>query len=188
MNLLKSYIIKEEKSPALNHIDQFSKLLRNFLEFSKEKKIAIQDIIENLQLYVSLENKILNRSVQLNIQIAPKIEPEFDEIPAFQIQPFVENSILHGFANDQIIEPQINIKFYHDLNDLCIDITDNGMDRKASSEKSSLVAHIGIATNLTKKRIKLLNDGMDGLTTEDLYHPDGSPAGTKVSLRIKRFL
>ena len=186
MNSLKSLIVKGEKGDALQHIDQFSKLLRNFLDFTKEKTIPIQEIVDNIRLYVVLESKRLYNDIKLEVIINPDIEPEFDEIPAFLIQPFVENSILHGLAYNQIKNPHIIIEFYHKEKWLCIDITDNGVGRKAASEKSDLDIHIGIATNLTRKRIKLLNEGVDGLSIEDLYNTDGTPAGTKVMIRLLR--
>jgi len=185
LNSLKSYIVKGNTSEALHHIDQFSQLLRNFLDFSKEKKVAIQEVIDNLKLFVALESKRMYQPIHFEVNISKDLEPEFDEIPAFIIQPFVENALIHGLPNERVQDPKITLEIYTQDKFLFIDITDNGIGRKAAFENKNIEHHNGIATTLTEKRIKLFNDGISGLEIEDLQHPDGSPAGTKVRIKLK---
>jgi hypothetical protein len=68
-------------------------------------------------------------------------------------------------------------------------VEDNGIGRTASAalNQSRHSGHQSFATGAIQKRIDLLNfERPDAvvLTTEDLFAPDGSPAGTRVTLTL----
>jgi sensor histidine kinase YesM len=104
-------------------------------------------------------------------------------VPAFIIQPFVENAIKHGFSG-QKPDGLIKISLFKSNEILHIAIEDNGIGRTAASEqKKWFKPHQSMGQQLIADRLNLLNDIYDwGLsyTVEDLHYP----TGTKVLLRI----
>ncbi|HLG41115.1 MAG TPA: hypothetical protein VI461_15645, partial [Chitinophagaceae bacterium] len=80
---------------------------------------------------------------------------EIDElvIPSMIIQPFVENSIEHGFAGLNY-QGQVRVFFSKDKNGLLIEVTDNGKGLMTAKENNG---HISRASQIIKDRIYLLN-------------------------------
>src|SRR5690606_21867221 len=83
----------------LRYLNQFSRLLRNSLELSRENLVPLEDEVETLEYYLGLQQMRYEDSFDYKIN-----KPEKDEslqilIPPMLIQPFVENAILHGVAN-----------------------------------------------------------------------------------------
>jgi hypothetical protein len=71
---------------------------------------------------------------------------------------------------------------------LKISVTDNGIGRKAAAkQKEKYAKHKSFATQIMRDRINIFNYYNDRKLTfsiEDLYHEDGSPAGTKDILYV----
>jgi hypothetical protein len=66
-------------------------------------------------------------------------------------------------------------------------ITDNGIGRqKAASQKSSFSPHESTAMQVTEQRLRDFNGALHvlPLQIQDLFGPDGSPAGTRIVLSV----
>lgn len=186
MSSLKMLVVKEDKDEAIRHIDQLSKLVRNFLEFTRLKFVSIHEVTENLKIYVNLESARLNHPITFDVVISDEIDARFEEIPALILQPFIENALIHGLSDPSILKPHLTVICNADKDFLYISITDNGIGRHAAGNKYDYKSHNGFAIQNTAERIRILNEGRDGLYIEDLTNDDGSPAGTRVKLKIKR--
>ena len=104
------------------------------------------------------------------------------------LQPFIENSIEHGFRNKKT-KGNIRICFTYENYILLVELEDNGIGREKS--KKILLEqnkdHKSLATIITRERIQVLNKKLKKkivLTIEDLKDEKNKPIGTKVTFEI----
>src|SRR5690606_14680744 len=99
LGALQSYIRIEEKEKALRYLNQFSRLLRNSLELSRESSVSLETEIETLAYYLGLQQMRYEDSFDFEIERLNEEVMQQVLIPPMLIQPFVENAILHGVAH-----------------------------------------------------------------------------------------
>ncbi len=189
LNSIKLYIINQEPKIAAYYLNKFSKLIRKILEASNTKEVTLQEELETMDLYMTIENIRFSNEIDFNIIVDEKINLTAIKVPPLVLQPFLENSLWHGLSskkNDKKITVSI---LKQEVNYIQIIIEDNGIGRKASAkikaEKSINRKSIGI--NLTKDRLtnfvkNLQNDY--AIIYEDLIDKDKNVMGTKVVLHI----
>lgn len=182
LNSIKSYIIKNDKENAADYLTTFSELIRAVLRNSIEKEISLEKELEALRLYLQIENLRLDNKFEFDIIVEDSIDSSQVAFPPLIIQPFVENSIWHGFINKKTQGYlQVNIKKVE--NDLIVIIEDDGIGREASKKieiARSRKRSYGIA--ITQTRLQNIMEHAD-IHIEDLYH-DGHSTGTRVSIRL----
>ena len=127
------FIQKNNVEAADNFLAKFAKLMRLFLESSKNKYISLAEEIKLLNLYLELEKMRFEDKFDYKISIAPNIDVHFRELPSILIQPFVENAINHGIFNKDG-KGQLDIQFTENQQgDLTCLIQDDGVGRKKIS-------------------------------------------------------
>ena len=179
LNSIGDYISKNNIQTADIYLTKFAKLIRMILEHSEQKEIPLADELKALELYIQLEALRMNNKFTYLIKTADDIDVENTLVPPLILQPFVENSIWHGFVNKQdagVLSLQFNVE-----NDMlkCV-VEDNGVGRKASAreikkDKSSL------GLKITQSRIDILNKlkkSNAGIAFHDLS------TGTKVEVSL----
>lgn len=188
LNSIQEYIILKERKLAGKYLGKFADLMRIYLNYSQEKFISLQQEIEALNLYMELEKLRFEDLLSYEIQLDDEIEMN-EQIPSLLIQPYVENALKHGLLHKKE-DRRLIVKMVKESDDFLIcSIIDNGIGRVKSMEinKKRYPDHKSFATKATQNRLNLINYGLKkriGVTTEDLYHPDGKPAGTRVELVI----
>lgn len=199
MNSVQKFILKNEKEKALSFLQSFSELMRNVLDNSAKTKVALDDEINMLQKYVSLEQQRLDYLFDYNIEIDPSLQTDFFEIPGMVIQPYVENAIWHGLMNLQAEtrgngtlnkrKGLLQFAFSRENRYIKCVIEDNGVGRKNATEleklKSPRRKSFGMA--LSQKRLELLrleNIEVPEILIEDLKDTNNEPVGTRVTLYI----
>ncbi|MBL7895257.1 MAG: histidine kinase, partial [Bacteroidia bacterium] len=152
---LQGIAVKENdgKKVALN-LYKFSSLMRQTLESSYNDYVSIDTELEFIQKYIELQQLKENDKFSLETTICNDVETSDTLIPAMLIQPFLENSIEHGFGNIDY-KGKIDLNFEIRNNDLCIVIKDNGAGLNKESQKPN--KHISRAMQITKDRLYLLN-------------------------------
>lgn len=176
LNSIADYINKNDARSADYYLGKFAKLMRGILENSEEKEISLSEELKMLEFYMDLESLRFKNKFNYEVKIADDINPENTLIPPMILQPFVENSILHGLAkkeNDGKIT--IHIDKTEDL--LKCTIEDNGIGRKNPNE--NLNKSYGV--KLTKERIALFDKGQN--SDSGVFYTD-LETGTKVELRL----
>ncbi|PXY41378.1 histidine kinase [Flavobacterium cheongpyeongense] len=155
MNAIQDFIISNDIDNSLLYISEFSKLIRKTLENSSKQKITIDEEIEYLEAYITIENMRFDNLIDFEIEISPEVDTCFTKIPTMLLQPFVENVFVHAF-NESIPSPKLIISFKM-ISETILEckIIDNGMGLKAS-KKNKLHQSKGI--ELTKERLLLLQD------------------------------
>ena len=190
LNSILGFILKGDKKESIRYLSNFSDLLRKILNTSENGSISLEQEISLLKLYLELESLRFNKNFDYSIEVDKKLDIHNLEIPVLLIQPYIENSIIHGLAPKTIGTKKIRIAF-NDSGDFinCI-IEDSGIGRAAAQElkRKKKIYHKSKGMSITQKRIALMNrqnlKGNSLVDIEDLFDSEGEPAGTKVSLRI----
>ena len=101
--------IKDNQEHAANYLLKFSRLLRLILENSLSNYVQIENELELLRKYIELQLLRFPEKFTYTIELEGLEEDELLFIPPMLIQPFVENSIEHGFIGIEK-KGHINIK------------------------------------------------------------------------------
>jgi tetratricopeptide (TPR) repeat protein len=137
-----------------SNLSKFSHIMRETLESTYKEYVTIEQEKDFLNEYLELQKMRFPQKFSYEIKIATSIEADDMFIPSMILQPFVENSIEHGFTS--IDYPgHISISFEKDEKDLQIKITDNGKGLSEVAKEES--EHISRASQIIKDRIYLLN-------------------------------
>lgn len=156
MNSIQHYINTKDTNSANKILTGFAKLIRKNLEICTKSFIGLDEELEYLELYLSLEKKRFGEKFKYNIQVDPAIDKEETMIPSMILQPYIENAIWHGLMPKEDggqLNIHINLK---GETHLLIEIVDDGVGIE-NSLKNKKGQHISKGMSLTKERINLLN-------------------------------
>jgi anti-sigma regulatory factor (Ser/Thr protein kinase) len=136
------------------NLSKFAHIMRETLESTYKEYVTIEQETRFLNEYLELQKIRFPQKFSYEINSAPAVETSETLIPAMILQPFVENSIEHGFAGLHDTG-HISIYFEKEGNALQIKITDNGKGlANIPKEKGE---HISRASQIIRDRIYLLN-------------------------------
>ncbi|WP_245529071.1 histidine kinase [Aequorivita sublithincola] len=181
LSAIKHLMMTFRKDDAIAYLDDFSSLLRGILQNSNLKKITVEEELEILELYLSLEKNRMGKEFEYNIYFSSREELSQFNIPPLLLQPIVENAIWHGLHPSLKFKKNLTIIF-ETSEDLKIIIEDNGIGRKESSKKKKL--HNSMGSTIVQDRLTLynhLNDHSIHLKTTDLEE-DENALGTRITL------
>ncbi len=176
LNNIQSLIATKDEATARLYLSKFSKLMRQILENSRSNEITLENEIETLGNYLSIERFCHDNSFEFNIEVDENLETAFIMIPPMILQPFVENAIVHGVAPLKG-GGQISISFTENHGSLICTITDNGIGRKEAAKRVD-TAHKSTALAVTQQRLAMINPDGESVVIEDLEE------GTKVTVKL----
>jgi LytS/YehU family sensor histidine kinase len=183
---LQKFAVKENNPQAMaSNLSKFSNIMRETLESTYKEYVTIEQEIEFLNEYLEVQKIRFPQAFTYSVTADKQLEVDDALIPAMIIQPFVENSIEHGFA-DIDYPGNINIHFANDKKEVKIEIKDNGKGL-TTSPKENLPAgqagneHISRASQIIKDRIYLLNIK---LKTKAGFSIDNDDTGKGVVVKI----
>jgi len=192
LNSIQSYILSHDTEMAVTYLGKFSQLMRLILTNSGNNYVAFTEELKAITHYLDLEKLRFDNKFDYSITLDPVIDTEFIEIPPMVVQPYIENSIIHGILHKSS-KGKIDIDFkLIDKNILCT-ITDNGVGREKSAqlrEKTGIKRRRPSGMYITKARLEMLNkENMEEFSVKisDLKDTDGKAAGTKVELIIQYY-
>ncbi len=134
-------------------IAKFSKIMRQSLESTFTELDTIENEIAFLTDYMELQKLRSENKFIYNFELDDNTEPNELLIPGMILQPFIENSIEHGFKN-LTYEGQINIEFKLLNKNLIILISDNGQGVKDNEKHKNYPSR---AMQIIRDRLYLLN-------------------------------
>lgn len=156
MNSIQHYINTKDTSSANKILTGFARLIRKNLDICTKSFISIEEEVEYLSLYLTLEKKRFGEKFNYNIHIAPDIDQDETMIPSMILQPYIENAIWHGLMPKEE-GGKISIVIQHqDAAYLLIQIIDDGVgiDNSLLIKKEK---HESKGMSLTQERINLIN-------------------------------
>ena len=186
LNSIQYYINSNEKRAANKYLSLFSSLMRKVMENSRSDYVLLKDDLDALKNYLELELMRFEEGFTYSITIQDEIDTEFVSIPPLLIQPFVENSIIHGFKHLEI-KGHIAIRIALRNNHIVCEIEDNGIGREQSKLRNDQQSeHKSAGLGITQSRIETLTHQKNQehkVIIEDLYN-DGKPSGTRVLITL----
>ena len=190
LNSIQYYMNKEDKFSAHKYLSRFAKLIRMNLDSSMSNLVPVSEEIDRLDLYLQIELMRFEGKFQYSINIAEDIDTESIEIPPMLLQPYVENSILHGILPADKTG-QIDIRIEHGPDQSIIfSIQDNGIGIEESKARKLLKKspHVSRGTSITAQRIQLLG-AMNNINITingpfELRDAKNAVSGTRVELII----
>ncbi len=184
MSVIQSYIYENDTVNSSRFLVNFSRLMRLILENSPKEFIPLETEVEILQKYLETQKLRFGERFTYTIELSENLLPEHVQIPPMIAQPFIENAIEHGQLHT--IEGGFIKVYFEQVGDLLrIEITDNGVGRKASEKRKNSTEHKSMAMDITKARIDNLNQKYrtDGfLLVEDF--DKNLETGTKVLISL----
>ncbi|WEK20792.1 MAG: two-component regulator propeller domain-containing protein [Candidatus Pedobacter colombiensis] len=156
MNSIQHYINTKDTNSANKILTGFAKLIRKNLEICTKSFISLDEELEYLELYLSLEKKRFGEKFKYHIKVNSAIDKEETLIPSMILQPYIENAIWHGLMPKEEggkLDILIDLK---GEDHLVIEIIDDGIgiDNSLKGKKGH---HVSKGMNLTRERINLLN-------------------------------
>lgn len=152
LSALQSFIRFDEKEKSLKYINQFSKLLRSSLELSRQSYVPLNEELETIENYLSLQQMRFEYSFEYEISV-PQTDTASLLVPPMLIQPFVENAIIHGM-NKQAGKGKIRLEINLKENELLVKITDNGNNYGKASKGNE--SHRSLSGTIAKERLEIL--------------------------------
>jgi ligand-binding sensor domain-containing protein/two-component sensor histidine kinase len=191
LNSIQYFINTQDRLSANKYLTNFAQLIRKNLDSatSDNNTITLDEELARIKLYLSLEAMRFKDRFEYNINVHD-VDTESILIPSMIMQPFVENSIIHGILPNEKVKGQINIDISQDNDFLSIVIEDNGIGVNQSMKgKSEIdVDHKSQGMEITSKRIELLqkitqnNISMEG--PYEITDDNGLIKGTRVLIKI----
>lgn len=152
LSALQSFIRFDEKEKSLKYINQFSKLLRSSLELSRQSYVPLNEELETIENYLSLQQMRFEYSFEYEISMS-ETDTASLLIPPMLIQPFVENAIIHGM-NKQTGKGKILLEIILKEQELLVKITDNGNNYGKGPKASE--SHRSLSGTIAKERLEIL--------------------------------
>jgi len=190
LNSIKTLIQEDKKEISVNYLTTFSKLIRTLFINADKKEISLYDEIETCKLYLKLESMRFDAKFSYGVTIDPVLDLRSIQVPALIIQPFIENSIIHGIVpKDSRGHLEVSVLKKDSSIDIIID--DNGIGREASVQNKSLIGlvHQSKGVYLTQSRLaldNLITKRQAALEIFDKKNENGIPAGTRAILTFKQ--
>jgi LytS/YehU family sensor histidine kinase len=190
LNAIQECIITGRIDEAYTYLTKFSRLLRLVLEHSDVGEVTLQEELEVLDVYVSLEKLRFKNDMQYRFELDDSLDPEEILMPPMLIQPHIENAIWHGLRHKEG-EKNLTLLINESIPEyLEVIIQDDGIGRrKAASMKKDRLGgthHHSRGRQLSEDRMDLLRKSypLASMNITDLYTEDGEAIGTKVVLLI----
>lgn len=188
LNSIQMYINLMDKRRANEYLVKLARLMRLFLDASREPFGTVQNEVLILSLYCELEKLRFEDKFEYEIRCDDTISRETLMFPSMLVQPFVENAINHGLMNKGR-NALLVISFVKEADMIICTIDDNGIGREKAMElrQKSGRHNRSWGVSLSEERVQALNK-LNGNNTSieiiDKTDGDGNPAGTRVVITV----
>jgi len=178
LSSIQSLMNKNDLENTNRYLTAFSILLRMTLDERNADLWTLQDELDILDKYISLEQ--LRFSFDYTIKVGERITAVNIPFPSMLLQPVVENAIKHGISGIKDAG-LLTIEVDANKNDLLITVTDNG---KGFDTANIQAANHGI--RLTRERIAFINETTEGQRIE--MKMESGESGTVVSFCFHNYI
>jgi LytS/YehU family sensor histidine kinase len=189
LNSIQHYINVQDRQNANRYLSDFASLIRKNFEAAQQSFIPLEQEIENIKIYLRLEQMRFNERFSYQVLIHDNLDTEDWMIPTMILQPLLENALLHGLM-PSAISGKIIIAVEEVAANLLITITDNGIGLTNSMALKNPGGHKSRGMELIKKRIGALSRFGTKAITIDMSpaFPGEKNPGNKVVLFIPHSL
>ncbi len=185
LNSIQKFVAEENTADAERYLARFGQLLRNTLDYSSNMTISLSQELDLLESYLKLEKLRFKEKLNYTFLIGEGIDTQSLQIPPLLLQPFIENSLLHGILPKQA-GGNVRISIREDgAHRLECAIEDDGVGRQRN--KSNQVGHESKGLAISQQRLRHLSEVYKTacrIEFEDKTDGAGNSLGTKVSIFI----
>ena len=153
LNAINALVQMEESSKAQRMIVQLSQFLRYSLDNNPDMKIALENEIEALMLYLEIEKTRFGERLILDFQIDE--ETKLALVPSLLLQPLIENSIKYAIGQNAaggVIKLRASVQGQR----LVLELSDSGSSKGIAKSKIKSESGRGIGLRNTVDRLKAL--------------------------------
>ncbi len=191
LNAIQSFIASEESERATRYLAKFALLVRNNLNASTNPLISLEEEIQTIHNYLSLEKMRFSKRFEYEVEVQEGLDILNIDIPPLLTLPYVENAVIHGILNSP--HPgRLHVRYGREDGFVFAEIEDNGLgifqtkNLKIRSKQAAI--HKSVGMSISKKRLEIFNGGK--LTQEDLIIQEktdtsGNVTGTLIRLRLR---
>lgn len=191
LNSIQYFINTQDRHSANKYLTNFAQLIRKNLDSATAEgnMITLEEELERLRLYLSLESMRFKDRFDYKINVEG-VDTESIKIPAMIMQPFIENSIIHGILPDTEKKGLIEIDISNKNGQLNIAILDNGIGVNQSMHRKATVDgdHNSKGMEITSKRIELIQKVSENEISlegpKEIVGENGSISGTHVLIKM----
>lgn len=189
LNSIDNLIQQNDSLNAAKYLHRFARLIRDVLEHSRSTEIPFRKDWETIRIYLELEQLRQDGSINLTFEADAELLQGDYRVPPLLIQPFIENAMHHGLLHKMSGEKYLKIVAQVKGEELIYTIEDNGIGRDTAMKIK--LAHSkdrpSLGVQISSERIAFYTSrlGSSSVETIDLYHSDGSAAGTRVIVRLQ---
>ncbi|MBE9480960.1 MAG: histidine kinase, partial [Bacteroidetes bacterium] len=188
LSSIQGFIMEKHPRTASRYLSRFATLVRNILDSSAEELVPLDKEISTIENYLELQKVRYEGKFEYVIEVDETLETETISIPPMLAQPFIENSIEHGFKYKDG-KGNIKVRFGLNGNLIRFEVIDDGIGREKAIEilLKQNKDHRSMATDITRERLAILNKKLKKkITLEiiDLKNKAGLGTGTKVVFEI----
>ncbi|WP_421877929.1 histidine kinase [Marinoscillum sp.] len=174
---INAFIFTGNKYEASEYLTTFSELTRKLLTYSSKEWVTVQEELSIVEQYLEIQ-KLRFPEIEFRIDCEEPLVETL--IPPLLLQPFVENSIVHGFK--ETTGGHIAIELVANGHDMVITISDDGVGLKETKKDSSKAIQIANdRINLLYQDAKKYNIVLEN----NSRHPG---AVVRITLPIKEFI
>lgn len=183
LNSVSDYISRNETTTANYFLSKFAKMMRQVLEHSEKTEITLAEDLHTVETYIQLESLRLRNDLQYEIVIDKDIDPQVTMVPPLIAQPFVENSIWHGFSG-KACSGKISIRVTKTDGMIYYIVEDNGIGRKEAAQYTA-AGKRSMGLRITRDRIDIINQTKRrGAVTGAGVEIFDLSVGTRVELKL----
>ena len=165
MNSVSSLMYSDVRA-ADRMLEQLCSLLRVSLERGPKQLICLQEEMEFIEMYLSLQDIRSAGQVRQNISIDPRLYDAL--VPTMILQPLVENAYVHGLS--RVNAGLIEITAREEDGQLSISVRNSGVGLKPAKERRHGGMGIGL-TNIKKPSSIAFWRQMPSDNSRDLERP-----------------
>lgn len=176
LSSIQGLVNRNETAAANTYLTEFSSLLRKSISGYTREMIPLETELENTERYLKLEQ--LRFGFRYTLNVDETVDPVTCEVPAFILQPLVENAIKHA-AGTLGPEGRLHVDAMRRGSGMVLCVRDNGPGYDTSRTTP------GTGLSLTRERIQLLNQTLSGCSIA--MQTDSSAKGTVVSLLFQNW-
>jgi hypothetical protein len=186
LSAIQELIYNREIEKAGQYLARFSFFLRQILDYSDKTYISLNEEIEIINLSIELEQLRFKDNFDFELNLSKDINGDALQIPSLISQPFIENAIWHGLLPLKgKRRPRLRINIFSGLNNVVMEIADNGAGRKNQEKKPGRNSRgTKLAADKLENINKLTRSSDYKLEIIDLMDENGSAAGTKVIIQL----
>ncbi len=181
LSSIQNFLIVKDTEKAQDYLSQFAQLMREMLENMESDNILLEDEINFLNRYLSIEQLRTNHHFDFEIIKNRDVDESDILIPNLILQTIVENSVWHGIMPKKE-RGHIYLRFKKEGEWLIMEVEDDGVGRNYREKED----HNSKGIKLLQQRIEAINQKQDQTiqwNIEDLKNQEGNALGTKVSIK-----